>query len=147
MDVYEEGIRTGFEGGGGRVGFEGFGFDRFRKGEKVDPGLQAAYNLNKTLEKYPKFSKEARSEIQNEFATFPNLKSLNLEVLASVLTFLKFFPEPKPVDFEDENIIDYFSRLFPDKPLSTQEKARLIIRLKAQFLKYIVAIDTFRRGD
>jgi len=147
MDVYEEGIRTGFEGGAARVGFEGFGFERFRKGEKVDPGLQAAYNLSETLKKYPGITKEERTEIQNEFAPFPNLKNLNLEVLASVLTFLKFFPEPKPEDFEDDNILDYFSRLIPDKPLSSSEKARLYIRLKAQFLKYIVAVNTFRRGE
>lgn len=145
MDVYEEGIRTGFEGGAARVGFEGFGFQRFRRGEKIDPRLQAAYNLNKTLEKYPEFTKEARTEIQNEFANFPNLNVLNLEALASVLNFLKFFPEPKPEDFRDENIVEYFSRLLPDKPLPADEKARLIIRLKAQFLKYIVAVNEFRR--
>ena len=145
MDIFEEEVKTGFEGGAVRVGFAGFGFERFRKGEKVDPKIQASYNLNKTLEKYPNFSKESRTEIQNEFANFPNLQVLNLETLASVLNFLKFFPDPKPKDFKNEVIVVYFSRLIPDKSLPVEEMDRLILRLKAQFLKYIVAVNEFRR--
>ena len=145
MDIFEEGVRTGYEPskGGYRVGYSGFEFDKYKKGQKVDPKFLAAYNLNKTLEKYPEFTKEARTEIQNEFTDFPDLAVMNLETLASVLFFLKYHPKPVPKDFSDENIVEYFSRLIPDKITST-EKERYIIRLKAQFLKYIRAINTYR---
>jgi hypothetical protein len=142
MDVYEEGIRSGYEGA--RIGFGGFGIDAYKKGQKVDPSVQAAYNLNKTLEKYPEFSKDARTEIQNEFVTFPDIAFINLEALASVLNFLKIYPNPTPEQFRDNIIIEYFTRLMPDKPLSNDDRSRLILRLKAQFIKYIVAIKNFR---
>lgn len=147
MDLFEEGILRGFESGVSRVGFGGFGFEKYKKGEKVEPKFQASYNLNKTLEKYPEFTKEARTEIQTEFVDFPNLHVVNLEALASVLNFLKIYPNPTPNEFKDEIIIKYFSRLFPDKDLTPEERKNLITRLKAQFLKYIVAVKNFRNSE
>lgn len=146
MDVYEEKIVSGYEGRV-RGGAAGFGFEKYRRGEKVDPKQQAVYYLNKVLEKYPEFTKEARTEIQLEFANFPNIAVVNLEALAAVLNFLKMYPNPTPEDFKDEIILEFFERLIPDKPISSEEKGRLIIRLKAQFLKYIVAIKTFRNPE
>ena len=68
MDVYEEGVRSGYAGA--RVGMGGFGIDVYKKGQKVDPKIQAAYNLNKTLEKYPEFSKDARKKFKMNLALF-----------------------------------------------------------------------------
>ena len=146
MDIYKEELVTEYEGTG-RTGYKGFGFEKFRTGEKVEPKYQAAYNLNKTLEKYPGFTKEARSEIQEEFVDFPDLHVLNLEVLASVLDFLRLIPQPTPEDFRDEVIGVYFERLIPTKPITSAEKTLIYIRLKAQFLKYIVAILNFRTSE
>lgn len=146
MDYYEEKIVSEFTGKP-RTTFGGFGFDKYKLGERVDPRYQAAYNLNKTLEKYPEFTKEARMDIQNEFVNFPDIAVVNLEAIASVLNFLKLYPDPKPEHFRDEIIVEYFSRLIPDKKLTEEQRAKLIIRLKAQFLKYIVAIKVFREGD
>lgn len=141
MDVYEEGVRkeSEFEEKS-RVGFEAGRVGRM----KVSPSELASYNLYKTLEKYPEFTKEARSTIQNEFANFPSLETVNLEVFSSVLTFLKTYPKPSPDNFKDETIIEYFSRLLPTREISGEEKKRLIIKLKAMFLKYIVAIFSYR---
>lgn len=144
MDVYEEGVRSGYAGA--RVGMGGFGIDSYKKGQKVDPKIQAAYNLNKTLEKYPEFTKDARTEIQNEFSTFPDIAFVNLEAFAAVLNFLKIYPNPTPAQFRDEIILEYFTRLMPDKITSSDERLRLILRLKAQFIKYIVAIKNFRES-
>ena len=145
MDVYEENVRSGYEGA--RVGFGGFGIDAYKKGQKVDPNVQAAYNLNKTLEKYPEFTKDARTQIQNEFVNFPDIQYVNLEAFSSVLNFLRTYPHPTPNEFRDEIIVEYFSRLLPDKPMTKEEKARIILRLKAQFIKYIVAINEFRQRE
>lgn len=141
MDVQEEGIRKDYEfEEKSRVGFEAGRVGRM----KVSPSELAAYNLYKTLEKYPEFTKEARTTIQNEFINFPGLESINLEVFSSVLTFLKTYPKPSPENFKDETIVEYFSRLLPIREISGEEKKRLIIKLKAMFLKYIVAIYSYR---
>lgn len=142
MDVFEEGIRKDFEPmyERSRVGFE-----RGKVGRvKVPAGELAAYNLYRVLEKYPEFTKEGRAKIQAEFADFPSLETMNLEVFASVLTFLRAHPQPTPDNFKDDNIVEYFSRLLPPKDMSGEEKKRLIIKLKALFLKYIVAIAAHR---
>ena len=139
----EEEIRRDYEPmyeGGSRVGFEQGRVGRM----KVPPNELAAYNLYKTLEKYPEFTKEARSRFQAEFVDFPGIETMSLEVLSSVLTFLKNHPKPTPENFRDENISEYFTRLFPTKEISAEERKRLIIKLKSLFLKYIVAIFSFR---
>ena len=139
----EEEIRRDYEPmyeGGSRVGFEQGRVGRM----KVPPNELAAYNLYKTLEKYPEFTKEARSRFQAEFVDFPGIETMSLEVLSSVLTFLKNHPKPTPENFRDENISEYFTRLFPTKEISAEERKRLVIKLKSLFLKYIVAIFSFR---
>ena len=139
----EEEIRRDYEPmyeGGSRVGFEQGRVGRM----KVPPNELAAYNLYKTLEKYPEFTKEARSRFQAEFVDFPGIETMSLEVLSSVLTFLKNHPKPTPENFRDENISEYFTRLFPTKEISVEERKRLVIKLKSLFLKYIVAIFSFR---
>ena len=141
MEVDE--IRRDYEPmyeGGSRVGFEQGRVGRM----KVPPNELAAYNLYKTLEKYPEFTKEARSRFQAEFVDFPGIETMSLEVLSSVLTFLKNHPKPTPENFRDENISEYFTRLFPTKEISAEERKRLVIKLKSLFLKYIVAIFSFR---
>ena len=139
----EDEIRRDYEPmyeGGSRVGFEQGRVGRM----KVPPNELAAYNLYKTLEKYPEFTKEARSRFQAEFVDFPGIETMSLEVLSSVLTFLKNHPKPTPENFRDENVSEYFTRLLPTKEISSEEKSRLIIKLKSLFLKYIVAIFSFR---
>lgn len=143
MDVYEERVVQTYDGGGKRVAFGGLGLDKIKTGERIDPRIQAAYNLNKTLEKYPEFTKDARNRIQDEFVDFPAITTVNLELLASVLDFLRNHPEPTPQDFTDDVITEYFTRLYPDKA-TPSERSRMNIRLKAHFLRYIVAINEFR---
>jgi hypothetical protein len=102
------------------------------------------YYLLKTLEKYPNyFTKEGRYEVQTEYADFPDLGNLNLDVFVSVLIFLRDYPEPKPEYFRDDIIVKYFEDLLPKEKQG--ERKRLIIRMKAQFLKYLRAITSFRQ--
>ena len=125
--------------GKSRVGFEAGRIGRV----KVSPAELAAYNLYKTLEKYPEFTKEGRHAIQNEFANLPGLETMNLEVFASVLTFLKT-NQPTPETFKTANIEQYFTRLYPTKTISIEDKKQLTTKLKSLFLKYIIAITAYR---
>ena len=149
MDLFEEEVRGGYDPkeGFSRIAFGGFGIEKYKRGERVDPKVQAAYNLNKTLEKYPEFTKDARMQIQAEFSKFPNIAVMNLETIAAVLNFLRFYPNPTPNEFKDDIIVEFFSRLLPDKSISSTERQNLIIRLKAEFLKYIQAILAFRSEE
>jgi len=144
MDVFKEELVKTYEPIkeiGSRVGFE-----RGRIGRvKVSPSELAAYNLYKVLEKYPEYTKEARGQIQNYYKDFEGLETMNLQVFASVLSFLKKYPNPTPDSFKDENILEYFTSPINFIPKDSQDKKRIITRLKAQFLKYIVAIKTYER--
>jgi hypothetical protein len=115
MDVFEEGIRREYEPfreeGPSRIGFA----KGFRGRQKVDPRVQAAYNLNKKLEKYPDFTKEARQNLQNEFEGYNDLPVVNLETFAAVLSFLKDYPNFTPEQFKDDTVVQYFTRLLPTK--------------------------------
>ena len=143
MDVFQEGISKSFEpikSIGSRVGFE-----RGRIGRvKVSPSELAAYNLYKVLEKYPEYTKEARGQIQNYYKDFDGLETLNLNIFASVLSFLRRYPDPTPESFKDENIMEFFTSPVNFIPEDAKDKKRLKIRLKAQFLKYILAIKTYK---
>ena len=75
-----------FKEGGTRVGFAKGRAGRF----KVKPSELAAYNLYKTLENYPVFTKEARGQIQTYYSDMEGLENLNLETFASVLAFCPF---------------------------------------------------------
>ena len=112
MDVFEEGISKSYEpikDIGSRVGFE-----RGRVGRvKVSPSELAAYNLYKVLEKYPEYTKEARGQIQNYYKDFDGLETMNLPIFASVLSFLKRYPNPSPDSFKDENIMEFFINFIP----------------------------------
>jgi|SRR5579883_1091450 len=144
MDIFEETVRKEYEpikeSGATRVGFA----KGFRGRQKVDPVILAAYKLGETLKKYPEFSKAERGNLQNEFEGFADLPVVNLETFASVLAFLKDYPNLTLMQFEDNIIVQYFGRLLPTKDISIEERKQLIIRLKAEFLKYIVAINTYR---
>ncbi len=129
----EEGFQEEYEA---VMGAKRAAFDVGRK--KFSP----SYQLLKTLERYDKdFTKEGRYEILNEYEDFPDLGLINLDVFVSVLIFLRRYPEPKPEHFKDEIILPYFDKLF-----SNNKNERTIIRMKAQFLKYIVAINNFKAG-
>lgn len=138
MDLFEETVRKEYEPirEKGRLGIT--------KGNKLDPYVLAKHRLGESLKKYQDFSKADRKNLQDEFSGFVDLPVLNLETFAAVLSFLKDFPSPTPDNFVDDIISPYFTRLLPTKNISPQEKKELFIRLKAQFLKYIVAIYTYR---
>ena len=142
MEFFEETIQTGFEPSGiKRVGFA----DGPRR--KLTPNEIAGNRLLKTLEKYPDFTQDARIDIYNEFIDFPDLPVINLETFVAVLAFLKRYPQPVKKNFSDKNILPYFSRLMPTKKISSEEKERIILRLKAEFIKYVIAIGNYRREE
>ncbi len=114
--------------------------------DKLTPVQIAAYNLSKTLERYPEFSKDARMTIQNELIGLPGLDSMNTEILASVLSYLRSYPQPTAESFKDSVILEYFSRLLPNKKISEEDTKRIHIKLKCIFLKYIVAINSYREN-
>ena len=133
MEFFEEGIKTDFGSDLSRLTFQSYDL------RSKDPKYLAAYNLNRALMKYPDFTEQARTNIQNEFLDMPDLAVLNIDTLAAVLAFLKNYPEPTPETFQDEIILEYFENLIPNKP---QKNINML--LKAQFLKYIRAIKTYQ---
>lgn len=119
-------------------------FGRGRKREPMTPNELAAWKLNQALEKYSEFTSGARQELQNEFTNMESLRTMNMDVLATTLAFLKAYGEITPNSFKDENILLYINRLLPIKEMTNNEKRKLITRFKAEILIYIRAIQTFR---
>ena len=101
----------------------------------------AAWKLNKALEVYPKFTREKRQIIQDEFVNMQNLKTMNMDVFAAVLAFIED-NKPIPGNFKDNKILPYMTYLLPSK--QNENYSRLVTRYKAQFLIYIRAITIFR---
>jgi len=140
MNVYEEKIVKDYEPIkeiGSRLGFERGRIGRF----KINPSELAAYNLYKILEKFPEYTKEGRSQVQNFYKSFEGLENLNLKLFASVLSFLRKYSKPTPENFKDEIILEYISPLLPSKE---SDRKRLIVRFKADFLRYIIAIINYQ---
>lgn len=112
------------------------------------PNELAAWKLNQALEKYPEFTKQGREDAQNEFVSMPDLRTMNMKVLAGTLNFLRSVNNnPTPESFKDENIGSHIAKLLPVKTLSPEEKQRLTVRFKAQILMYIRAIQEFRQPE
>ena len=141
MDIFEEGVRREYEPrkGGGRVARTSFENLKYKK----DPKFLAAYNLNKALERFPAFTSDARSLLQNEFTELPDLPTTNLNLLASVLDFLRKYPNPKPKHFTYEILKPYFFEFLIEK-MSKDEREQYFIRFKAYFLKYLVIVNQYR---
>lgn len=140
MEFFEEKVQVGFERTREGVTRVGFGARPRFTAEEI-----AGLRLFKALEKYPEFTQAARSELQAEFIDFDDLPNLSMDTFSAVLAFLKLHPSPVPEDFKDDNILPYFGRLIPDKEMTEEERELLIVRLKAEFVKYITAINQYRR--
>lgn len=111
----------------------------------MTPNELAAWKLNQALEKYPEFTKEGRENIQNEFVDMQGLRTMNMQLMATTLNFLRGINnQPTPVSFTDEHIIPYMNQILPTNKTEPGELRRLIIRYKAQILMYIRAIENFR---
>lgn len=121
-----------------------FGTDLGRGGF-MTPSQAAAWNLYKSLKNYSNIADTERQSYQSEFMNMPNLKSMNMETLAAVLSFLKDH-EPSVENFKNDVIVQYMHRLIKE-PVSDEERAKLIIMFKAQFLRYIRAIINYREED
>jgi hypothetical protein len=117
-----------------------FGFGRGRR--VMTPSELAAWRLNQALAKYPEFTREARQSLQDEFIDMTGLRTMNMKVLAAVLSFLNK-NQPIPDNFHNNIIVPYIRQLLPSD-LDSDERNRLIIRFKAEMLTYMRAIDRFR---
>lgn len=149
MTTLEFGIERRKEGQVSRYGRGGFSAPGI-PGAKIvrvpkTPKELAAWKLNQALSKYTKFSMEARQEYQGEFANMPNLRTLNMKVLAAAITLLSDIKEPTPESFKDRNILPYIDPLLPAKQLNESEHKRLIVKYKEMILIYITAIQNYRR--
>ena len=114
----------------------------------MTPNELAAWKLNQALEKYPEFTKEARENTQNEFVDMPDLRTMNMKLLAATINFLRSINnQPTPASFTDEIIIPHMNQLLPTDTTDQEEIRRLIIRFKAQILMYIRAIQIFREEE
>jgi hypothetical protein len=112
------------------------------------PNELASWKLNQALSKYHIFTEEARQNFQNEFVEMPSLRTMNMKVLAATLSYLNAVNnKPTPDTFTDEMILPHLTLLLPTNELDPEERKRLIIRFKAQFLIYIQAIEIFRSGE
>jgi hypothetical protein len=115
---------------------------------RMTPNKLAAWKLNQALENYPNFTEDARQNLQNEFVDMPQLRTMNMKVLAATLSFLQAVNnQPTPNAFRDEIILPHINILLPTTEISPDEKRRLIIRFKAQILIYIQAIEIFRTPE
>jgi len=110
----------------------------------MTPAESAAYNLNKSLENFEDFDYEERQKLQNEFVKMDNLKYMNMDALAATLAFLKKYPKPSPQNFKDKAIVPFIEPVISQYKFDKEEKKRIIIRYKAQILRYIRAINSFR---
>lgn len=112
----------------------------------MTPNELAAWKLNQALEKYPEFTKDARENAQNEFVDMPSLRTMNMKLLATTLSFLRSINnKPTAQTFADNVIIPHMSQLLPIDKTDQDETRRLIIRFKAQMLMYIRSIQIFRQ--
>jgi len=129
---------------GGGIG----GIHRQITRRQMTPNEMAAWDLNRSLEKYPVFTSEARSDIQNEFVRMEGLRTMNMKTLAATLSFLRAVDnQPTPNSFRDEIIGPHISLLLPAGDMNPEDRARLTIRFKAQILIYIRAILNFRQNQ
>lgn len=132
-------------GRGGSVMKGGGGIHKQLTRKRMSPNEFAAWKLNQALSKYPIFTEEGRQNLQEEFSNMPELRTMNVNVLAATLSFLQSIGNnPTPDTFRDEIILPHISLLLPNKEMDNDERQRLIIRFKAQILTYIVAISIFR---
>lgn len=115
---------------------------------QLTPREQAAWKLNQALEKYPVFTEEARQDLQNEFVEMPNLRTMNMKVMAATLAFLvSINNNPTPNSFQDAVIMPHLDTLLPTKNLDPDVRRRLIVRFKAEMFIYVRAITIFRNKD
>lgn len=115
------------------------------RGRRMTPTELAAFNLNKALENYHEFTEEERYALQAEFEGMASLRTMNLDSLAATLAFMKA-NRPTLFNFQDKIILPYILRLIPSG-INEEEKRRLIIRFKAQILRYIRAVELHRSAQ
>jgi hypothetical protein len=113
------------------------------KRQAMTPGEMAAWKLNQALTKHPNFTAEARQQAQNEFVDMPGLRTMNMRVFATTLSFIHDMGELIPDHFKNNVIMPYIEPLLPID-LSTEDRDRLIVRFKAQILIYNRAIKEHR---
>lgn len=114
----------------------------------MTPNELAASKLNQALEKYPEFTKDARSNFQNEFVEMPGLRTMNMKLFAATLSFLRAINNQiTPNSFADSIIVPHMSQLLNTDKIDEDELKRLIIRYKAQMLMYIRAIQIYRESN
>lgn len=130
-------------GDGGNIGIPGAKIIRRQK----TPNELASWKLNQSLQKYPTFTQDARQEYQDEFLNMPNLRNMNMKVLAATLSFLQSNPNPTPETFKDSNILPHINLLISTKTMDENEKKRLIVRYKDMILIYVIAVDNYRKSQ
>lgn len=101
----------------------------------------ASYELFKELGRFSEFSDEdVRRSIQNDYIRMDSLKIMNMKALAATVVFLSKYPV-EPEYFKDEYILPIIEIVLPT--IKGKEKQRLVIRYKAQILRYIRAIAIY----
>ena len=110
----------------------------------MSPEQLAAWKLYQELENFPVFTKQARQGLLEELTNLPNLRSMNMKALAATLSFLQTVKSPTVNSYKDRIILPHIEKVLPLKQMSSEERTRLIVRYKAQILRYVKAIQNYR---
>ncbi len=122
---------------------------------QMSPAQIASWNLTKALKEHPSISKEQRQILSEEMLNLPQLRVMNMSLLASALVFLeRINNEVNIKNFQSNILLDSIEPLMPDRiPAgagtiqSAAEREDIIIKLKTSVLRYITAVVNFRRMD
>jgi hypothetical protein len=119
--------------------------------QKVErrPNVLATKKLLAALEKL-KVNTTTAKIWEEEMRALPQLRYMNMPMLASALSFLSLYQVVNPQTFVDDNIWPLIAPFFPDpdyiakKSLNESDLAVIKTRFKANLARYIQAVVLFR---
>ena len=119
------------------------------------PIQRSREELSKSLESY-NVSDILKREIISEAIRLDTVTTMNMATLASVMVYLRNYPEPEPDDFTDEILAPYLDTLMQDfitppkatgDPPTLREQEDVRYRYKQTILRYILKVLALRAGN
>ena len=121
---------------------------------QMSPAQLAAWSLTNELKAYPSVTKDMRQEFHDEMLDMPQLRKMNMGVLAAALVFIEQTGgDITPQAFQSRILDEIIEPLTPDpippgvenRMAKVEERDIIIVKLKASVLRYMIAVVTFRR--
>jgi hypothetical protein len=119
---------------------QAFGSSRDNYRRKMTPSQLAAWKVKKILENFPDTSTELRESYYAEIASFPQIMTMNSEMLAAALMLLfRTREQLSPEVFANRSlIIGVLSRILPNAGDNISNETLALY--KADLLRYVRAI-------